>query len=124
MDLRNPGNEDLAIRPYLENPMGAPPTDEAISGAVQLQVGGGWTHVSFAVDAVPPTNLAGDTGALLSNVTALRIVHAPNAEYPPASVTGQLGVDDIMAVPEPPGVAFATLGVLGALWRRRKRLSA
>ncbi len=44
MDLRNFGASDLSIRIYLENPMGAPPTDEAVTSPFLLPAEGGWTH--------------------------------------------------------------------------------
>lgn len=128
LDLINLGATDLAIRLYLENPRGAPPTDEAVTDAMTLAAGGGWTRAVFAVDPGSLTVLAGDVGVLLGDVTALRLVHAPLAEFPGPAVTGVLGVDNITAqgataVAEPPALTLAAAGLLGlAAWTRRRRL--
>ena len=42
MDLRNLGTTDLNIRLYLEDPIGGPPTDAAVTGPVLLPSGGDW----------------------------------------------------------------------------------
>jgi hypothetical protein len=101
MDLLNLSATDLSIRLFLENPMGGPPIDTAVTDAVLLPSGQGWVHVSFAVSASALTVLTGDADTLLSNVTALRIFHGPDAEFPPPTVVTQLGVDNISALPEP-----------------------
>jgi len=51
MDLQNQGATDLTIRLLFENPMGGPPTDEAVTsfGAV-LPAHSAWMHFLFPVD--------------------------------------------------------------------------
>jgi hypothetical protein len=117
MDLRNLGSTDLNIRLYLENPMGGPPTDEAITSARMLAAGGGWTHVEFAVDAASLIGLLGDVNTLLSDVTVLRIFNSLDETFPGAPVIAMLGVDNITAaadhaVPEPPTWNLLTLAML------------
>ena len=122
MDLLNLGTTDLSIRLYLENPMNAPPTDDAVSQAIFLQAGGGWTHADFGIDAQSLTSLHGNLNTLLSNVTALRIVHTPSAEFPGAPIVGMLGVDNITAAVPEPASAVLLIGGVGALlflYRRR-----
>jgi hypothetical protein len=125
MDLRNLGSNDLRIRLFLENPMGGPPTDAAITNEVLLPGGGGWTHAVFLVDAASLTTLFGDVNTLLSNVTTLRIYHAGDAvpaSFPGPAIVAQLGVDNIAAaaVPEPLGLTLLGLAAAGIAMRRRR----
>jgi hypothetical protein len=123
VDLINLGSADLDIRLYLENPMGGPPTDDAVTDAFFLPAGGGWTSATFNVTAGALNVLNGDLNTLLSNVTALRIIHGPAVEFPPAPVVGVLGVDNITAaLPEPSSVLLLGLGIAAlALVRRRSQ---
>jgi len=113
MDLFNYGATDLSIRLFLENPMGGPPVDTAVTDAVLLPSGQGWVHVTFSVSASDLTLLTGDVDTLLSNVTALRIFHGPSAAFPGPEVLTQLGVDNVTAVPEP-SVALLCLAAIPA----------
>lgn len=119
MNLLNLGPNDLYIRLYLENPVNAPPTDSAITDAVFLPVGSGWTSASFDVSESGLNLLMGSAADLLSNVTLLRIVHSSNAAFPGEAITSSLGVDNICAgsncrVPDgDPVPESSTLGLLG-----------
>lgn len=126
MDLKNFGSTDLFMRLYLENPTVGPPTDQAITTARVLPVGGDWTHVEFAVDTASLVKLAGDVGTLLANVTALRLFHGPADAFPGPAAVAVLGVDNIRAtsaqtVPEPSALGLSMLGLAAILASRRKR---
>jgi hypothetical protein len=123
MDLKNVGTTDLNIRLYLENPLGGPPTDEAVSGPVLLPSGGDWIHAEFSIDSLSLTGLKGNVDTLLTNVTALRIFHNSLAEFPGPPIAAQLGVDNITAVPEPSSLSLLGLGLglVGLLAWRKKR---
>src|SRR3954447_3958250 len=56
MDLKNFGGTPLTVRLQLEDPMAAPPANEAVStfGAV-LPVGGDWTRFVFPISAADLT---------------------------------------------------------------------
>jgi hypothetical protein len=127
MDLRNLGTTDLVVRLLLENPMQAPPTDEAVTlfGA-QLPAGGPWEHVVFPLFAAALAPTVGDPNQLLGGVTFLRIIHSVGADEADP-ITGMLGVDNIRAlaapvtVPEPASALLFGVGLLGlGLSRRRK----
>ena len=52
MDLINLGATDLQIRLLFEDPMGGPPTDEAVSTSpFLLPAGSGWVHAFFPTGA-------------------------------------------------------------------------
>lgn len=114
MDLINLGTTDLSIRLFVENPMGGPPVDTAITDAFLLPAGGGWQHALFNVTPAGLTVLGGDVNVLLANVTALRIFHGIAAGFPPETVTGQLGVDNIEAleIPEPATISLLAMALL------------
>jgi len=117
MDLRNLGTTDLTIRLLLEDPMMAPPVDEAVTtfGAA-LAAEGDWTHVFFPISPSALTVLRGNATTLLGNTILLRIINSPT---PTEAITerGVLGVDNIQAqVPEPAtfllaGIALIALGL-------------
>ncbi len=121
MDLRNLGDVDLTVRLYFEDPIPGPPQNEAITQGVLLPAGGDWTHVLFPISLSQLTVLQGDAGTLLSDTTVLRIFHGEAPEFPGEAVVGQLGVDNIQAVPEPAalGLLLAGLGFLAVRGTRR-----
>jgi hypothetical protein len=125
MDLNNLGATDLSLRLFLGNPLGGPPTDQAITDAVLLPAQGGWTQAEFALDPISLTVLAGDLATLLASVTELRLIHNPDATFPPPPVVAVLGVDNIAApVPEPSSLTLMLLGLGfagGAALRGRRR---
>ena len=124
MDLINLGSTALTIRLLFEDPLLAPPADEAVTtfGAL-LPVGSGWTHVGFDVSPAALTTLLGSNTTLMSNVTIMRIIHAPAAGEP-VSVVGSVGVDNIRAVPEPLTILLGATALAGIAARRVRRRSA
>ncbi len=122
MNLINLGTTELAIRLYLEDPQGAPPANQAITDAVLLPVGSGWTSATFDVGPAALISLLGDVNTLLSGVTALRIIHSPAEDFRGPPIAAVLGVDNIEAVagvapiPEPSALVLLGFGAFG-LWR-------
>jgi len=125
MDVRNFGNQDLSLRLLFEDPMGAPPENEAITQSVLLPAGSGWTPISFSIR--PGSLIVEEGSALLAlqHATILRIFNNPNAEGPDeaAPIAASLGVDNIEAVaaPEPSSLLLLSGGLL--MLFRRGRIS-
>ena len=118
MDLKNFGATDLTIRLLFEDPVGAPPVDEAVTTAgVFLPAGSGWTHAIFNVSPASFTALSGSVTTLLSQTTILRIIDAPTAGDA-ISLVGTLGVDNVTAVPEPETYALMLGGLALLGWRK------
>jgi hypothetical protein len=98
MDLRNLGQNPLTVRLLLEDPQGAPPSDEGVTTlGISLPVGGPWQHAQFLINPGALTMLGGNPNALLANTTLLRIIHSPTAADA-VDVAGVLGVDNITLV--------------------------
>lgn len=132
MDLQNLGSSDLAIRLLFENAAGGPPTAVAITDAILLPAGSGWTHAVFAIDASSLTALLGSVADVLASTTILRIFHGPSEAFPGPPLVSQLGVDNILAavrspgnaVPEPPTLALLAFALLALRRARRRRIAA
>ncbi len=124
LDLKNLGNTALTIRLLFEDPMGAPPVDEAVTNlGINLAPGSGWTHAFFPILPAGLTAVSGSPSAVLANTTFFRIIDAPTAGDA-VPVVGSLGVDNVRLVgtPEPATLLLVAggLGVLG-LFRFRRR---
>ncbi|MDM7916533.1 MAG: hypothetical protein QUU85_14910 [Candidatus Eisenbacteria bacterium] len=117
MDVNNYSETDLYLRLLFEDPIGGPPADAAITDAIVIPAGSGWTHASFPVTASDLTVLLGEFDTLLSNTTAIRIFHSPEPVYPPPPVIARVGIDNIGALGAPTATAASTWGTVRALFR-------
>ena len=124
MNLINLGATDLFIRLYLENPEGGPPNDQAITESFFLPAGDGWTDARFSIHPSALIALLGEVDTLLSNVTALRIIHSPDEDFRGPPIVAMLGVDNITAtigsIPEPSVLALLAVGLFGLGLRKQK----
>ncbi|WP_270937614.1 hypothetical protein [Falsiroseomonas oryzae] len=133
MDLRNFGTSDLAIRLQLWSPLAA---QDALTAAVLLPAGGGWTAASFSVAAADLTMRAGTANGVLGDVAFLRILHAPGTAglSPAEPVAAVLGVDNITStgvpggggdpgvnVPEPSALLLLAGAIAPLAWLTRGR---
>jgi len=140
MDLRNFGPSDLYIRLLLEDLSDLGQVSYAITAAVFLPSGSGWTDVNFSVAAADLIELQGDPAALLESVTHLRILGSGDQDWlfsPGAqpAVIATLGVDNITpnvfgdgdggnGVPLPSTGWLVSLGLLSAAGLARQRRQA
>ncbi len=126
LDLINQGATNLSIRLAFK-PFSVQNSPAYLSPAMLLSVGSGWQHFSIAITAANLIPVAAPTAfnTFFSSVGEVRIINeigATNANGDP--IVGQLGVDNIRAIPEPAGAILALFGsvLLGAtvaLGRRR-----
>lgn len=116
MDLNNLGPTTLSLRLYLDGPLGSTAVSKS---AIVLPVGSGWTSVVFPM---LPAAFDGPATLVLGGVSQLRLYHGVAASYPGGAIVAQLGVDNVVAVPEP-GMAWMLAGGLAALALLRRRMS-
>jgi hypothetical protein len=117
MDLKNFGNTPLSIRVALKNGIGIGNPGYSSTTAFMLPADGEWHHAVFALDAADLTPLGNPPplSALLANVAEFRILDSPTPSLNGVNITGQLGVDNILAdvIPEPSGLALLAAGLGG-----------
>jgi hypothetical protein len=122
MDLINLGETDLTMRLYFEDPIPGPPTNEAVTTfGFDLAAGSGWQHAIFPIMPSDLTVLSGSAETVLGRTTVLRIMHNPEATFPPPSIAAVVGIDNITAVPEPAVLGMTAFGVGALLLSRRLR---
>jgi hypothetical protein len=89
--------------------------------SAQLAAFEDWTHVRIPIGAA---GLAGgDAAAVLASVGEIRIMHNPSATQSRLApfVAGQLGIDNVAAVPEPGSAALLAAGLAALAARRGTR---
>jgi hypothetical protein len=121
IDLRNQGTTTLSIRLAFksQNAMSVP---GYLSAAVNLQPGSGWQHFTFsiapanmiAVGGPSPYNTFFSTG--IGDVRFINEVGTTSLNGDP--IAGQVGIDNIRAVPEPSSVALWTATLIFVAARR------
>jgi hypothetical protein len=114
MDLRNFGSTDLSLRLALYGPGGLV---SVTNDVVNLSSSGAWTRASFSLT---PSLLTGDALTVLAGVLDIRLFHGTTALFPGQIIAGNLGVDNISAVPEPGPAALLLAGLGGVAWLRRR----
>jgi len=128
IDLRNEGATPLSIRLAFksENTMNAP---GYLSTPMLLAVGSGWQHFSIAFTPGSFTAIGGPAAFNTFFSTGLgdaRIINETGATNLNGDfITGQLGIDNIRAVPEPATVSLLAGGLVAVgLGRIRSRCRA
>ncbi|MBM3727133.1 MAG: PEP-CTERM sorting domain-containing protein [Acidobacteria bacterium] len=121
LEVNNFSTQDIYLRLLFENPMMAPPTDEAITPAIVIPAGSGWVHVTFALDNLIAVH--GTVHNALTQTTIVRIFHAVMDTLPGDVVVARVGVDNIRAnaVPEPSTLALMAAGAAFAFLVKTRR---
>ncbi len=120
LDVNNFSGQQLDLRLLFLDPTFT--LAAATNASVIVAPGSGWVNVSFDVDVASMTGLGGaDVADVMANVFVLRLYHSPGGGFPNAQPTflGQVGFDNISAVPLPPAILFLLSGIAG-LWTRRR----
>ncbi len=112
MDLRNTGTTTLSIRLAFktQNVMNSP---GYLSAPVILAPGGGWQHLSFSLASANMIAVGGPAAYntfFSSGIGDARIINeAGTANLNGDVIVGQVGIDNIHAVPEPSAFALLAL---------------
>lgn len=128
LQVNNFGPNEAHLRLRFLGSSGGPTNDVAITNAIVVPPGGGWSLITFTINPASLVTLQGSATAALSNASELRIFHNPAAAYPapptgPPAITVQLGIDNIRAVPEPSALALTSAGIVALVVLMRKGLA-
>lgn len=124
VDLRNQSSVSLSIRlAFKEGPGGGASAPGYLSQAMVLPVGSGWQH--FTISLLPANLIPVNSPAPWNTffIGEVRFIHAVGTtSLSGTSIVGQLGIDNIQAVPEPTiSALFAgSLLALTGTWLRGK----
>ena len=124
VDLLNQSAVTLSIRLGFKNgPGGGSSAPGYLTQAMMLPVGSGWQH--FTISLLPANLIAVNSPAPWSTffIGEVRFIHEVGAtSLSGTNVVGQLGIDNVHAVPEPTTtvlVAGSLLALAAGLFRRR-----
>jgi hypothetical protein len=116
MDLNNFSSVTLSIRLAFKSSTFNGASGYESSSAFSLAANSGWQHVVFLITPATMTAVGGPAAfsSFFANPAEMRIINASSpGDLNGSAVIGQLGIDNIIAVPEP-----RSLGLLlaGAIW--------
>jgi len=97
MDVNNLGESALALRLSIADGQGQTSPNMAVTEAVSLPAGSGWTSVSFGVDPESLIVRSGSVATALTTARVVRLIHSPTPGATP-EIEASLGVDNIRAV--------------------------
>ena len=115
IDLRNQGATSLSIRLAFKS-QNMPNVPGYLSAPMLLPIGSGWQHFSVSLAAANLIAIGGPAAYntfFSSGVGDVRIIHEVGATTLNGDfIVGQLGIDNIHAVPEPATTALVAGGLL------------
>ena len=122
MDLRNLGKVDLTIRLGFKD-AAEPGASGYVSQGFTLAPGGDWQHVIFLINPATMTAVGSPEAFntfFADGIQETRIINEMGTDSLNGdAVTGQLGVDNIHAVPEPSAIVLAGVGLLAFIAARQ-----
>lgn len=126
MDLMNMSSQTLQIRLALKQSSSIAGAGFASTTAYALPNDGRWHRAVFPINSSSLTQVGTIQGTLAdvlgggeSGMREIRIMHSNGISLNGSTITGQLGVDNIRAIPGPGSAAATALAFLFAARRRR-----
>ena len=121
MDLENLSGITLSIRLAFRQNLFIGASGYLSTSAFTLAPNSGWQHASFLINSSSLTAIGGPNAfdTFFSAPAEFRIVNEAGAtNLEGDTVTAQLGIDNIIAVPEPSVLALCAFAAAGLCWRR------
>ncbi len=129
MDLRNFSSQSLSIRIAMKQSTSIAGAGYSSTVAYVLPNDGRWHRATFSLSSSALTRLGTIQGTLTDVLSGgengareFRILHSNNPSLGGSSITGQLGIDNIRAVPGPSAATLMALVGIIACRRHRRAL--
>lgn len=121
MDLINLGAAELTMRLSFRDSTGAGGGGFLTEDRITLVPGAGWQTMVFDLSRLISVGTLVPVSSFMTHVAQMRIIHAPQPfSLLGEEVVGNLGVDNITAVPEASASVMLLLGMLVAAGRRKR----
>lgn len=125
LHVNNFGPNEAHLRLRFLGSAAGPTNDAAVTNAIIVPPGSGWSLITFTIDPASLVTLQGSATAALTNASELRLFHNPAPAYPgppagPPAINVQLGIDNIRAVPEASPLALIVVGIVALVALTRK----
>lgn len=122
LDLKNLGATPLSIRVAFKTTTAGSSSGYVSTNAFSISNDGSWYHAVFSLSDLTAVGSPAALATFFNNPAEMRILHSAL----PSTVNGDnivatLGVDNIVAVPEPGSVLLSGFGAVAMLLRRRRK---
>lgn len=120
VDLINLGANEVTMRLSFRDSTGSGGGGFLTDDNITLAPGSGWQTMIFDLSSLISVGTLVPASTFMTQVAQMRLIHAPQPfSLLGEEVVGNLGVDNIAAVPELAAAFLGSLGLLGLLKRRR-----
>lgn len=122
MDLKNLGATPLEIRLSFKTNISGGSSGYVSTTAFSISNDGSWHHAIFDLSDLTGIGGPAALATFFNNPAEMRILHSalPNTVHGD-DIVATLGVDNILAVPEPGSVLLGGFGAIAMLLRRRRK---
>lgn len=122
VDLLNQSSVTLSIRMAFKNGPGSNGVPGYLTQAMVLPVGSGWQHFTISLAPANLIPVGGPAPWETFFIGEVRFIHATGtSNLSGTPVVGQLGIDNVRAVPEPATCVLFGVSLMAiAAWRRNK----